>query len=46
MPLTLLPECFLRCLNFLLSLKEIVTALKKIFKAIRVNRTSDHFQDW
>lgn len=39
MPLTLLAECFLKCLNFFLSLKEIVTALKKVCKTIRVKLT-------
>lgn len=39
MPLTLFAEYFLRCLNFFLSLKEIVTALKKVCKTIRVKLT-------
>lgn len=41
MPLTLLAEYFLRCLHFFLSLKEIVTALKKVCKTIRVKLTEE-----
>lgn len=36
MPLTLLAECFQGVWIFFLSLKEIMTALKKICKTIRV----------
>lgn len=43
MPLTLLAQCFLRCLNFFLPLKEVVTTLKKVCKTIRVKLTEQVF---
>lgn len=39
MPLTPLAECFLRCLNYFLSLKEIVTGLRKVYMTLGVKLT-------